>query len=515
MADSGQTGRVTEMEFCSELLSPSDLFAARSRSHKIPVRGQKDFLPDGSDQQRERLQHSLDEHWNLIAEERVERLGNLVKAKWIPSKGLVELQSPAGKFWQTMGFSEHGKQVLFPEEALYLMECGNAQVFYHDLPLSIQEGYERFLAQGTVSLHQYQVFAHLKRLGYVVTRFEPRSVYAQQLNLPQSRDRQERNLKRKRSHSPASGEADRQEEQAGEEMVLEQVGDVEDQRPRDSSSNVDPVAQCTREDERPVAEGPAETESTADSAPQRSWWVEQASDPEVRQPGRSGPRWDFSAISFPDLGCRGRPPSLAAPDPSLLPGTLSVGSCDVAPWLRKLNLREERMSRRERERERARFRRGVNEDREVRRCRNWAEYHQLLERRSRHSRRDRPAHLWEGAVVPLLQPGQYTSPGDLLNKISVIQPSRLLEGASRLGQGSEEWRISFNVYQPDTVADFKKSNPGKPYSRIFEGPVPDLRALKQLSLQSGDVPVTFAVVDHGDISFYSFKDFQLPTDVSH
>lgn len=47
----------------------------------------------------------------------------------------------------------------------------------------------------------------------------------------------------------------------------------------------------------------------------------------------------------------------------------------------------------------------------------------------------------------------------------------------------------------------------------FHSPVPDLRAIKLLAFQSGDVPVVFAVVDHGDISFYTFKDFQLPTDV--
>lgn len=47
----------------------------------------------------------------------------------------------------------------------------------------------------------------------------------------------------------------------------------------------------------------------------------------------------------------------------------------------------------------------------------------------------------------------------------------------------------------------------------FGGPVPDLRALKTLALQSGDVSLVFAVVDHGDISFYTFKDFTLPTDV--
>lgn len=79
-----------------------------------------------------------------------------MKAKWIPSEHIVELQSPAvsitqiqpntvdlrqvliffplswltiffftlqGKFWQTMGFSANSKQYLLPEEALYLMEC--------------------------------------------------------------------------------------------------------------------------------------------------------------------------------------------------------------------------------------------------------------------------------------------------------------------------------------------------------------------------------------------------------
>ncbi|KAF0043469.1 hypothetical protein F2P81_004806 [Scophthalmus maximus] len=59
---------------CPETSSPSELFAARSRSHKIPVRGQKDFLPDGSEEQRQRLEQSLSEHWSLVSEERVERL---------------------------------------------------------------------------------------------------------------------------------------------------------------------------------------------------------------------------------------------------------------------------------------------------------------------------------------------------------------------------------------------------------------------------------------------------------
>ncbi|KAJ8345517.1 hypothetical protein SKAU_G00297100 [Synaphobranchus kaupii] len=402
-----------------------------------------------------------------------------------------------------MGYAERGKQFLLPEEALYLMECGNVQVFYHDLPLSIQEGYERFLSQDTMNLQQYQVFGHLKRLGYVVTRFDPGSripsLYERQLNLPQVSDRPGRRLKRKRSLSSASRQSEGEEGQVGENMEVEQEDEVIDQRP-DSRPELAPPQE---QEERPGTRDPVEMEFGSDSAPGRSWWVEQQVDPEPRPTHRSGPRWDFSAISFPDLGCRGTLPSLAAPDPAFLPGPLSVGPCDIAPWLRELNSRDERLTHRERERnrDRARYRRDVNKDREVRRCRNWADYRHLLERRSQRSHRERPAHLWEGEVKPLLQPGLYTSPGELMNGIGVIQTSHFLEGVSRLGQGSEECDIFFNVYQPDTVADFKKTSPGKPYSRMcvcsFDSPVPDLRTVKLLAFQSGDVPVTFAVVDHG------------------
>ncbi|XP_012710354.2 tRNA-splicing endonuclease subunit Sen54 isoform X1 [Fundulus heteroclitus] len=502
MADQNKTESANN--FYNEILSPCELFAARSRSHKLPARGQKDFYPDDSEEQRQRLQQSLDEHWRLISEERVERLGNLVKGVWIPSERIVELQSPAGKFWQTMGFSAEGKQYLLPEEALYLMECGNLLVSHQDLPLSIQDGYEMFLSADAVSLQQYQVFGHLKRLGYVVHRFDPSSEpssYARQLNLPPSRERGGRQLKRKRSPSPtptcSKGES------PAEKM------EEDDKLP---------------ESHLPTSAEPPEPQScssgSAAEAGARTWWMTDVPDRQAdKRPSPGSPsarsRWNFSAIPFPDLGSTGRPRSVAPPHPSLLPGGVTVGVCDVASWMRKVNLREVRMSRKEEERERRRRRRDVNKDREVQRCRNWAEYHELLARRQA-AREGRPAHLWSGEVTPLHDPTQPISTAELLEKISVITSTNLLEGASRL-KGSEEWRICFNVYQPDSVADFKKSNPGKPYTRMcvcsFDGPVPDLRAIKQLAFQSGDVLVVFAVVDHGDISFYTFKDFQLPRDV--
>ncbi|PNI32315.1 TSEN54 isoform 6, partial [Pan troglodytes] len=52
-----------------------------------------DFLPDGSAAQAERLRRCREELWQLLAEQRVERL--LVAAEWRPEEGFVELKSPA------------------------------------------------------------------------------------------------------------------------------------------------------------------------------------------------------------------------------------------------------------------------------------------------------------------------------------------------------------------------------------------------------------------------------------
>ncbi|XP_062381818.1 tRNA-splicing endonuclease subunit Sen54 isoform X2 [Sardina pilchardus] len=467
-----------------------------------------------------------------------------------------------------MGYAAHGKQYLLPEEALYLMECGNLQVFHHKLPLSIEEAYEKLLSSEHVSLQQYQVFGHLKRLGYVVNRFDPsivQSMYERQLNLPQTRDRHGAHLKRKRSPSPAHRHTGSPTSPPSERPTGPPSSERLDPPANPPSERATTLpSERAVEDKRvdppgdPPSESAVQEGFSAPDPPQRqeqspgsgrSWWTresrfsettavpglqeaEQQNPSPSPSPSPSSPspaassaaaRWDFGKIHFPNLGSSraSRASPLGPPDPRLLPGALQVGSrCDVAPWLRRLNTRAEHLSRRERERqrERDRYRRDVNDDRDVRRCRNWAEYQQLLDRkrRSRRHRGDRPAHLWEGVVTPLSQPGHASSHGDLLNQIGVIQSSRLLDDAISLSI-PPQWKISFDVYQPDTVADYKKSNPGKPYTRMcvcsFEGPVPDLQVVKSLSLQSGQVSVTFAVVDHGDISFYCFKDFTLPVDV--
>ncbi|XP_054449233.1 tRNA-splicing endonuclease subunit Sen54 [Pteronotus mesoamericanus] len=515
------------------VLSARELLVARSRSQKLPQRshGPKDFFPDGSEAQAERLRLCRTELWQLLAEERVERLSSLVDAEWRPEEGFVELKSPAGKFWQTMGFSEQGRQRLHPEEALYLLECGSIQLFYQDLPLSIQEAYQLLLTEDTVTFLQYQVFSHLKRLGYVVRRFQPSSIlspYERQLNLDSSAQYlEDQNGKRKRTSSSSRSINKKPK-------ALENPLQGVDGTPESLATSVPPPrnqnSRCPEEKPRessPVRgpAGPFQLLGSLEPYPGLAREVagcSQGSGKVENGPkGASKPRWDFEQISFPNMAADSRRTLLLAPAPELLPANVTGRETDAESWCQKLNQRKEKLSRREREQqaEAQHFREDVNADPEVLRCSSWQEYKQLLQRRHLRKTQSRPPHLWDQPVTPLLSPGQADSPATVLEHISVLQTTHLADGGAWLLEKSGDLEISFDVYQADAVATFRKNNPGKPSARMcisgFDEPVPDLRTLKRLSSQSGDVPLVFALVDHGDISFFSFRDFTLPRDLGH
>ncbi|CAH6776420.1 Tsen54 [Phodopus roborovskii] len=464
------------------VLSASELRAARSRSQKLPQRshGPKDFLPDGSEAQAERLRLCRQELWQLLAEERVERLGSLVAAEWRPEEGFVELKSPAGKFWQTMGYSEQGRQRLHPEEALYLLECGSIQLFYQDLPLSIQEAYQLLLTEDTLDFLQYQVFSHLKRLGYVVRRFQLSSVlspYERQLNLDgYAQCLEDGTGKRKRRPSCRS--------------VNKKAKALQNSLPPVSLAGSSPPA-CDQNSQYP--EKPQESSPSKGSG--LSFQIQGSSEPcptpsredvgcdqkdDKIQNGAKGapkPRWNFEQISFPNMASDGRHTLLPAPAPELLPANVIGRGTDAESWCQKLNQRKEKLSRRDQDQQ---FREDVNADPEVQGCSSWREYKELLQRRQLQKNQPRPPHLWGQAVTPLLNPDEADSPATALQHVSVLQTTHLADG----GYG-------------------------------FDEPVPDLCSLKRLTYQSGDVPLIFALVDHGDISFYSFRDFTLPRDLGH
>ncbi|XP_069916424.1 tRNA-splicing endonuclease subunit Sen54 isoform X2 [Oryctolagus cuniculus] len=502
------------------VLSARELLAARSRPQKLPQRshGPKDFVPDGSAAQAKRLRRCREELWGLLAEERVERVGSLVAAEWRAEEGFVELTSPAGKFWQTMGFSEQGRQRLHPEEALYLLECGSIQLFHQDLPLSIQEAYQLLLAQDPVAFLKYQVFSHLKRLGYVVRRFHPR-----QLNLDGSAQLLEDGPGKKKRRSSSSRSVSKKAKAPDDSLQPEilaasgppsysQHGPRVEEKPQELSPGQGPASPF------PL---PGSLEPCPGLAGEGMGCSRQSGHVENGVTGAAKPRWDFSQISFPNMAPDSRHTLLPAPAPELLPANVAGRDTDAGSWCQQLNQRKEKLSQREREQqvEARHFREDVNADPEVRRCSGWRAYKELLQRRHRERSQSRPPHLWGQPVTPLLSPGQADSPAAVLHHISVLQTAHLADGGARLQGKAGDLEISFDVYQADAVATFRKNNPGKPYARMcisgFDEPVPDLCSLKRLSYQSGDVPLLFALVDHGDISFYSFRDFTLPRDLEH
>ncbi|CAH3184774.1 unnamed protein product, partial [Porites evermanni] len=74
-------------------------------------------------------------------------------------------------------------------------------------------------------------------------------------------------------------------------------------------------------------------------------------------------------------------------------------------------------------------------------------------------------------------------------------------------------QVAFDVYQPGV--NFKKTDPGPPHFCIavcrYYDPPPSLAALSFLTKQCSPVPLKIALVDGGNISFYSVLDVDSPT----
>jgi hypothetical protein len=82
-----------------------------------------------------------------------------------------------GTHLRTMGFSQKGSITLFPEEAAFLVSRDALVVTNeNDQVLGFQDFCEILCddeTDGWISFDKYQVYAYLKRLGYIVLRSKP------------------------------------------------------------------------------------------------------------------------------------------------------------------------------------------------------------------------------------------------------------------------------------------------------------------------------------------------------
>lgn len=131
-------------------------------------RGEKDYEPDGTNTQQIAIQRSRDAMYTALIHPRIQGVKHLVEGEWDSQKQMARVNIVRGTHFRTMGFTNREGTWLRPEEVTYLVQRGSMLCYLHGKPLSVQATCS--LALSVVGLDKMSVYAHLKKLGYVVRR---------------------------------------------------------------------------------------------------------------------------------------------------------------------------------------------------------------------------------------------------------------------------------------------------------------------------------------------------------
>ncbi|KAF8210505.1 tRNA-splicing endonuclease subunit sen54 N-term-domain-containing protein [Mycena galopus ATCC 62051] len=175
----------------------------------IPRRGEKEFEPQpggGSGLQLHVLDRARNAMFDALKATRTISSKAVSYAIWHPEIARAHATVARGVLFTSIGHSvprpvvaadgtekRHKRLELLPEEALYLIERGSVfcwKATTLDLadadgleevlgpPMSVQQAFSEMIGTEDLTLERYQVYAYLKRLGYVVTRATaPNSLY--------------------------------------------------------------------------------------------------------------------------------------------------------------------------------------------------------------------------------------------------------------------------------------------------------------------------------------------------
>ncbi|XP_067672347.1 tRNA-splicing endonuclease subunit Sen54-like isoform X2 [Haliotis asinina] len=523
---------------CKEkVLCADKLFKCRRQQNRsVPQKGgAKEYAPDGSWLQAKRLEAFHQERTAVLAEPRVERLGGLVQGTWDPNRKLVQFKKEMGKFWSHMGFVDESRKWLFPEEALFLMETTVLEVYYGGVPLSIQEAYVRLLGED-VSVEEYQTYAHLRRLGYVVLRHMGGSQitdYERQIKLDQhvkeSKRRRHRNQDRQEEVFAVETEVkkprlDPQQDEGAQSSGGQELKCVA----IDTESLKDPEYEKSSDAERMKMDSGQTVVMDSDNQPDNHQSFAKLSNPwnlpnksEGKVPVRHT-EWDFEILGFPDIGDK-ETVVLNIPQTKYLPANVTLSEeyedlClfDVTEYRQQVS----QSAQRRRESDNYVFDLNFSystwaRDRKDIAASNWTEYKlKLRESQSGGAAPSPVEHLWQGEVTPLVKPEDATSTSDVLSQLQVIRSVNLPQALSKSDRHC--MKISFDVHLPN--ARFKKTRPGLPSHRVCvvrsSDPPPVMADISDAVTRYHDnVPVNWAVVDNGDIAFYNMSSMSLPVDV--
>ncbi|OJJ44940.1 hypothetical protein ASPZODRAFT_99985 [Penicilliopsis zonata CBS 506.65] len=190
----------------------------------LPRRGEKDFEPNPTLYQADGLTASRQAMHNALAYPRLHNPKNKIIAVYAPDgpappasvlaskdssksddthktldaaaaaatnigvspHACVYALNPKGQYFRTMGQADRWNRVwLLPEEALYLLERGNLEIWWPlsstscaddnnqgelGVPMSLQAAYSCLMGRGGLTMERFSVFTGLKRLGYTLLR---------------------------------------------------------------------------------------------------------------------------------------------------------------------------------------------------------------------------------------------------------------------------------------------------------------------------------------------------------
>ncbi|GJX24654.1 tRNA-splicing endonuclease subunit Sen54-like protein isoform X1 [Tanacetum coccineum] len=95
-----------------------------------------------------------------------------LKAQWKEELGMAEIVSNKGRMLTTTGISRGGKIYIFLEDALFLAEIGALHLLDDENKCILLEDIYKKVAEGVggSSWESFEVYRHLKSLGYIIKR---------------------------------------------------------------------------------------------------------------------------------------------------------------------------------------------------------------------------------------------------------------------------------------------------------------------------------------------------------
>ncbi|KAJ7972194.1 tRNA-splicing endonuclease subunit Sen54 [Quillaja saponaria] len=121
------------------------------------------------------LQQANDEdeyHYSSSSISKLQFRKELSRARWVDGMGMAEVIEKKGQIWVTTGIVRNGKTYCSIEEILFFMEVGAlCLVDDNDTCICLEDIYKKIEGKmGAYCLELFDVYRHLKSLGYIVGR---------------------------------------------------------------------------------------------------------------------------------------------------------------------------------------------------------------------------------------------------------------------------------------------------------------------------------------------------------